>query len=400
MLQERHIDEALATLTGSASNDDEALRSFHVRLGEVLRLPAMVLWCGRRVQLIAVDYEGNTRRGITVHACEGERQFTASILDVAIPGRSAAALTLAALKRWAGVDRDEAAPAQVAAAGTETVEACVTKVGSLHVRLRALGSRQELTYRSSGSGVLKLVPGVVVRVKPSRRWTHRGVPYITGDIVDTRVDIASLRLPALGLERLGAWEPSDEEASFERYPLRALWREITAEERIEFEMEQILPGFDVDDVDNDPIVGAAELRARGQRDEASDALSALLHQDLRCLDAHAHLGNWAFEARMLDNALGHYEVGVGLGEQALGDGFSSLLPWSLLDNRPFLRCLNGLGLTLWRLNRRPAALAVFERLLRLNPRDEQGARFNWTAIHDGRPWQDVADIEEPRFRLS
>lgn len=395
MLQERDIDEALATLTRSASSDDEALRVFHARLSEAVRLPAMALLTGRRVQLVAIDYRGNTRRGITIDACEGERQFTASILDVAIPGRSAAALTLAALKRWAGVDRDERAPAQVDSTGTETVEACVTKVGSLHVRLRALGSRRELTYRSSGSGVLSLVPGLVVRVKPSKRWTHRGIPYITGDIVDTRVDIASLGLLPLGLERQGVWGPSDDEGYFEHRSLRALWREITKEARIEFEMEQVLPGFDVNDVDSDPIIEAAELRARGQREEASDALSALLHQDLRCLDAHAHLGNWAFEARMLDNALGHYEVGVGLGEQALREGFLGLLPWSLIDNRPFLRCLNGLGLTLWRLNRQPAALEVFERLLRLNPRDEQGARFNWTAVHDGRTWEDVADVEEP-----
>lgn len=72
-----------------------------------------------------------------------------------------------------------------------------------------------------------------------------------------------------------------------------------------------------------------------------------------------------------------------------------MLPWGLGDNRPFLRCLNGLGLTLWRLQRLPAALATFERLLRLNPGDHQGARFNWLAIHDGRPWEDDAEAEEP-----
>lgn len=393
MLKERDIDEALTTIVGSASGDDEVLRAFQARLSEVLRFPVMALLTGRRVQIVAVEYRGSTRRGITIEAFEGERRFTASILDVSIPGRSAAALTLAALKRWAGVDGDEPARAQIAPAGTDTIEGCVTKVGSVHARLRALGSRQELTYRSSGIGVLRLVPGHIVQVKPSKRWTHRGVPYITGDIVGTRIDIASLKLPPLELRRIGVWKLSDEASPYEHPSLRALWQEVASNSRIEFEMEQILPGFDPDDVDSDPIVEASERHAQGEHDEASDALMGLLHQDLRCLDAHAHLGNWAFEARMLDNARGHYEVGVGLGEQALGDGFSGLLPWSLLDNRPFLRCLNGLGLTLWRLKQQAAALATFERLLRLNPRDEQGARLNWTAINDGRLWEDEGEVE-------
>lgn len=186
---------------------------------------------------------------------------------------------------------------------------------------------------------------------------------------------ARVKLPPLELRRQGVWEPSDEASPYERPSLRALWQESASEPRIEFEMEQILPGFDPDDVDGDPIVEAAEQRERGERDEASDALMGLLHQDLRCLDAHAHLGNWAFEASMLDK------------------GFSGILPWELIDNRPFLRCLNGLGLTLWRLKQQAAALATFERLLRLNPRDEQGARLNWTAIHDGRLWEDEAEVE-------
>lgn len=395
MLKERDIDEALAAIVGSASGDDEVLRAFQARLSEVLRFPAMALLTGRRVQIVGVDYRGSTRRGLTVDAFEGDRRFTASILDVSIPGRSAAALTLAALKRWAGVDGDEPTRAQIAPAGTDTIEACVTKVGSVHVRLRALGSRQELTYRSSGIDVLRLVPGHIVQVKPSKRWTHRGVPYITGDIVGTRIDIASLKLPPLELRRQGIWEPSDEgsPSEHEHRSLRALWQEIASKSRIEFEMEQVLPGFDPDDVASDPVIDASEQRARGERDEARDALLGLLHQDLRCLDAHAHLGNWAFEVSMLDNALGHYQVGVGLGDQAIGEGFSGILPWGLIDNRPFLRCLNGLGLTLWRLRQQAAALAAFERLLRLNPRDEQGARLNWTAIQDGRLWEDEAEVE-------
>lgn len=51
------------------------------------------------------------------------------------------------------------------------------------------------------------------------------------------------------------------------------------------------------------------------------------------------------------------------------------LPWSGLYNRPHLRCLHGYGLCLWRLGRYDEVSAVFERILALNPNDNQGARF-------------------------
>ena len=46
-----------------------------------------------------------------------------------------------------------------------------------------------------------------------------------------------------------------------------------------------------------------------------------------------------------------------------------------LDNRPFLRCLHGYGLCLWRLGLVDEALDVFDWMLWLNPTDNQGARF-------------------------
>lgn len=162
-------------------------------------------------------------------------------------------------------------------------------------------------------------------------------------------------------------------------------------------MEQVLPGADPDDPETDPVLQAVEQRARGEHEEASAALMALLHQDLRCLDAHAHLGNWMLTSFTLDTALAHYEIGVRIGEQALGDRFEGLLPWGLVDNRPFLRCLNGYGIALWRAKRFEDALAIFERLLRLNPRDNQGARINWLAVHSRRTWEELEASEERAY---
>jgi hypothetical protein len=77
-------------------------------------------------------------------------------------------------------------------------------------------------------------------------------------------------------------------------------------------------------------------------------LMNLLAQDLRCLDAHAHLGNREFDYRP-EKALRHYDTGRAIGDLTLGPTFRGALPWGLIDNRPYLRCLHGKGLALWRL---------------------------------------------------
>jgi hypothetical protein len=67
--------------------------------------------------------------------------------------------------------------------------------------------------------------------------------------------------------------------------------------------------------------------------------------------------------------------GLRIGELALGLDFDGLLPWGHIDNRPFLRCMHGFGLCLWRLKRFEEAEHVFERILWLNPSDNNGVRF-------------------------
>jgi tetratricopeptide (TPR) repeat protein len=94
-----------------------------------------------------------------------------------------------------------------------------------------------------------------------------------------------------------------------------------------------------------------------------------------------------FEHRPKD-ALRHYEVGVRIGGLSLPLDFNGLLPWGHIDNRPFLRCLQGYGLCLWRLSRFDEAERVFERMLWLNPTDNQGARFLIGKVRAKMAWKD------------
>jgi hypothetical protein len=116
----------------------------------------------------------------------------------------------------------------------------------------------------------------------------------------------------------------------------------------------------------------------------------LCQADLRCLDAHAHLGNLAFDA-WPKIAVRHYEVGFRIGELSLGDGFDRVLPWGWIDNRPFLRCMHGFGLCLWRLDRFEEATCIFDRMLWLNPSDNQGVRFLTDDVRAKVAWKDRRD---------
>lgn len=144
-------------------------------------------------------------------------------------------------------------------------------------------------------------------------------------------------------------------------------------------MEQVLPEDAVSlQWEEDPILEAVALGEAGYIGEAESLLGDLLTADLRCLDAHAHLGNIELRSRWpdsLDRAVRHYRAGLEIAELALGADFQDVLPWGLIDNRPYLRCLHGYGLALWRRGEPAAAAQVFRKMLWLNPGDNQGARF-------------------------
>ncbi|MGH6689691.1 MAG: cytoplasmic protein, partial [Gammaproteobacteria bacterium] len=233
-----------------------------------------------------------------------------------------------------------------------------------------------------------MVPGEIVTVHPRRLWRYARLQYMSADIVSTRLDVTALGLTPLRLESTGTWDPTEEYWGEEGDELEEWARDIIARgPRPEFEMEQVLPGADPDSPDSDPIIDSNDRREAGDLAGARRMLMALLEADLRCLDAHAHLGNLMFDHRPAE-ALRHYEVGVRIGERSLNNGLMPVLRWGCVDNRPFLRCLKGYGLCLWRLGRWEEAASVFDRMLWLNPSDNQGVRFLLPAVRAQNRWED------------
>lgn len=380
------LDELIEEITVDAYGDDEQLWAFRQAFEDDVALPVDGFVIGEPVSVIAVDYDGNERRGLTAR-CRREdgSEHVVAASDVVFPNTSAGARLIAAYRRWLNLDPFPAEGQVPSRRKRQTkataddldlskpVELVALSVKEQTVRCRLLGSDRVITLRASL--LWDMVPGAIVTVTPRKQWRYAGHPYISGEIQSTRIDVKALDLVPLGLENMGMWDPKEEYWGEEDEPVEEWARPIIDHgPRPRFEMEQVLPGEDPDDPLNDPITRSNDLKDAGERAAAIKILMALCQADLRCLDAHSHLGNFVFDHRPQD-AIRHYEVGLRIGELSLGDGFTGVLPWGLVDNRPFLRCMHGYGLCLWRLGRFDEAEHVFNRMLWLNPSDNQGVRF-------------------------
>jgi hypothetical protein len=393
------LDELIEEITIDAYGDDEQLWAFRQAFEDDVSLPADGFVIGEPVSVIAVDYDGNERRGLTAR-CRREdgSEYVVAVSDVVFPQAFEGARHIAAYRRWLNLDPYPAEAPKPPRPGRQhkakaddldlnnPVELAVLSVKEQTARCRLLGSDRVITLRAGR--LWEVVPGSLVTVTPRKQWRYAGHPYLSGEIQSTRIDVKALDLVPLGLENMGMWEPKEEYWGEEDEPVEEWAQLIIAHgPRPMFEMEQVLPGEDPDDPLNDPITRSNELKDAGKRAEAIKILMALCQADLRCLDAHSHLGNFVFDHRPQD-AIRHYEVGLRIGELSLGDGFTGVLPWGLVDNRPFLRCMHGYGLCRWRLGRFDEAEHIFQRMLWLNPSDNQGVRFLIDGVKEKTSWED------------
>lgn len=70
------------------------------------------------------------------------------------------------------------------------------------------------------------------------------------------------------------------------------------------------------------------------------------------------------------------------------------LEWGILENRQYLRSIHYYGLMLWRKNNFKKAMELFKLLLKLNPNDNQGARYLVAALYEGYSWSKAPENNE------
>ena len=393
------LDRLIEEITTDCYGDDEQLGAFNTAFEDGIELPCDAFAIGEPVSVVEFDYDGNQRRGL-VARCRKEdgSEHAVSAFEIVLAEHSAGGRLVSAYRRWAGLDPQPEQTAHIAlrkrrhkAAASDLdltgpIELVVLSVKQNAARCRLVDTDRVITLRASC--LEDIVPGEIAVVKPRKQWIYGGHPYLSGEIESSRLDVDALGLVPLKLEDKGLWTPEEHYWGEDDEPIEEWARPIIARgPRRTFEMEQIMPGRDPDDFGSNPIWESNDLMDTGDPAAAYKILEELCQADLRCLDAHAHLGNFVFDSRPWD-AIRHYEVGVRIGELSLGPDFGDLLPWGHIDNRPFLRCMHGYGLCLWRLERFGETEQVFERMLWLNPSDNQGMRFLIDEVRAGTHWKD------------
>jgi len=269
--------------------------------------------------------------------------------------------------------------------------------------ISALGKRDKAAIPTGRSFVVRPyflgelpVPGEWFEVEVSRAWQFGSTNYLSGEITRHWLDLDAVNLPLLRLQYEGTWTPEDwlNVTGLEPEDLEPEYAEVLAAgERREVELEQVLPQpFTKLQAEEDGIMESLAWRHAGESEQAEKLLSEMLRQDLRCIDAHAHLGNLYMEGYWgrpnHERALRHYLVGVEIAERSLSPDGTDLTPRGLIDNRPYTRALHGLALAAWALGKLAEAEEYFSRLLLRDPDDGSGARFNLKAVRDGQAFDE------------
>ncbi len=386
------LNELIDEITTDANGDQEQLWAFRQAFEDEVPVPTEASVAGQRVTVTKFDFDGNERRGLTATCQLPDRtKFDVAACDVLMPPGSKGARYIAAYRKWMGLTPVPKAPRRKAPAATGplSIRLAVQSVTGKLALCRDLADNSEITLRFER--LHDVVPGEIAVVTPMKRTNKPDGVHIQGQVLRTYLDTAALSLEPLRLEPRGIWDPKRHYWGEPGVPLESWARPIVKRgPRPEFEMEQVLPGTDFAVSDYDPIIESSDLRGNGDPTGAREILMRLCAADLRCLDAHAHLGNILFDRRP-ELAIRHYEVGVQIGELTVKPDFEGLLPWGCLDNRPFLRCLYSWALCLWRLERYTEAAKALKRILWLNPSDNQGARFVIQEVRARIPWSDRSD---------
>jgi len=120
------------------------------------------------------------------------------------------------------------------------------------------------------------------------------------------------------------------------------------------------------------------MRVRSSRKKIA-LLRTALDRDADCSTARIELADAEFQQGNWKTCLAAYDEVIA--REAPRWQAKSIEWWLQKETRPLLRAIYGRAMTLWHQGRYSEAAIQFERLLRMNPRDNQGVRFFIPLLH-------------------
>jgi tetratricopeptide (TPR) repeat protein len=195
--------------------------------------------------------------------------------------------------------------------------------------------------------------------------------------------IVEIKIPAGELPKTGTWGPGFDE--FEEVG------EVKPEfdrRTMEKDLAQMTSLMGEEQVSDPQLNEAQELIYQAWEDDNPARRIILAHRALKispnCADAYVLLAEE--EADSPERALQLYQSGVQAGERALGEDYfqqNSGHFWGLLETRPYMRALEGVARCQWILGKKDESILNYQKLLDLNPGDNQGIRYILTDLYLG-----------------
>ena len=146
-------------------------------------------------------------------------------------------------------------------------------------------------------------------------------------------------------------------------------------------------------ISDDPVAQANELVFQAYDADTMEEALVLANKALDtspdCADAYVFLAEVDAFGN-IDKAHEYYQKGVDAGKRVLGKKFfkeNEGYFWGIHETRPFMRAMAGLAETTWLRGDGDEAIKLYREMLRLNPHDNQGVRYQ--LVH--------ALIEDERF---
>jgi len=96
------LDRLIEELTIDCYNEDEQLTGFLTGLEEEMTSPVSATVVGAPVEVLAFDYDGDLRHGLTASCRRDGTTYVVSALDLVLAEGSPVSRILAAYRRWSG----------------------------------------------------------------------------------------------------------------------------------------------------------------------------------------------------------------------------------------------------------------------------------------------------------
>ncbi len=128
---------------------------------------------------------------------------------------------------------------------------------------------------------------------------------------------------------------------------------------------------------DEELYDGVSLLDEGMEREAEKVFRTIIEEFPQHIDAYHHLAIACDRRGKKKEALQLWETAVEIGRNCFPEDFSmgtSRLEWGWLENRPFLRACQGLGLAYLERGEIRKSLEIFKDMVSMNPNDNQGIR--------------------------